>query len=369
VTELITVAFGGPSLEHDVSILTGLQAERYLRRSGATVQPLYWSRTGQWYLVPEATEARDYFDGAPAKSVEVELRLSKAPGCYRPKALGAAKVDLGVVVSCYHGGLGEGGGSQTIWEVLGVPATGGTTQAAALGLDKLAFGALLAQAGLPVLKRTLLTADADPASITGPVILKPRFGGSSIGIEVAADGESALALVSTSAHLRDGAVVEPYRPDLFDLNVAYRTYPEFETSAIERPSREKTSEIYSFDEKYVHTSGLAGAPREIPALIPEPLAEKVRGLAREVARLTGLPGLARVDFLTDGNDEVYVNEVNSIPGAMSLYLWPDHDPADLLRSLVAEASRPTRRAPTTGVNEGRALRAAGGIAGKLLPQR
>lgn len=363
---LITVAFGGPSLEHDVSILTGLQAERYLRRSDATVQCLYWDRAGRWHLVPPNSEARDYLGGAPRGSEELELRFGgTTPGFSRRRALRSVEVDVGAVLSCFHGGLGEGGGSQALWELAGIPATGGTVQAAALGMDKLAFGAVMATAGVPVLPRTLVEEGAPPA-FAGPYIVKPRFGGSSIGIAVAADYESALALAQSSPHLRSGALVEPFRPDLYDLNVSYRTYPQFETSALERPIRPEGSEFYTFDDKYIRASGLASAPREIPAQVSPELEGHVRELARRVATLTGLPGLARVDFLTDGTT-LFVNEVNSIPGAMALYLWPDADPVRLLLDLVAETRQPTRRAPTTGIDEGAALRAAGGIAGKLLP--
>lgn len=365
MTEIVTVAFGGPSPEHDVSILTGLQCERVLSRAAVEVQCLYWDRGGRWHLVPPSTEARDYLDGAPPKSTRLELRLGtgSGDGFIRKSGLRSSLLELGAVLTCFHGGAGEGGGAQALFEILGVPATGGTVAAAALGMDKLAFGSLMVAAGIPTLPRELLGEGAKP-SFEGPYIVKPRFGGSSIGIEIVEDLDTAMALRGSSLHLRAGAVVEPYRKDLFDLNISFRTYPSFQTSLLERPLKPQDGAIYSFENKYLHDSGLNSAPREIPAKVSDNMAESARELARRVSELTGLTGIVRVDFLTD-DESLLVNEVNSIPGAMALYLWPDDDPAKILLDAVEESRHAARYTSTTVYEEGAALRAAGGIAGKL----
>jgi D-alanine-D-alanine ligase len=365
VVSKATVVFGGPSAEHDISILTGLQAERVLAGAGIDVQCVYWARTDHWFLVPNNTEARDFLGGEPSGSKRLELRLGaeKGDGFYLKGGLGGAKqLDTGVVMNCFHGGAGESGGAQALFALAGFKATGGTIAAAALGMDKLAFGGVMESAGVPCLPRQLLSAAAPP-SYAGPYIVKPRFGGSSIGIEVVEDWETAVALLTTSAHLREGAVVEPNRPELFDLNVSVRTAPKLAISEIERPLRPEDGKIYSYDQKYLHTEGLASAPREFPADLPPQLRETIRGMAARVVELTGLTGILRIDFLSDGT-EVFVNEVNSIPGAMALYLWPDTPPAELLVAALEEAERvvPT---VTRNYQEGVALRAAGGIASKL----
>jgi D-alanine-D-alanine ligase len=366
MTETVTVVFGGPSPEHDISILTGLLCERVLVKSGVDVQCLYWDRGGRWHLVAPHTEARDYLSGAPAKATKLELRLGagSGDGFVRKPGLRGSQLELGAVLTCFHGGFGEGGGAQALFELLGVPATGGTVAAAALGLDKLAFGSLMADAGIPSLPRQFLGPEARP-SFDGPYIVKPRFGGSSIGIEVVDDYETAVALRASSLHLRAGAVVEPYRKDLFDLNISFKTYPDFEVSSLERPLRPGDGAIYSFQNKYIHDSGLISAPREVPAKnVSESTAKMARNLSRRVAELTGLTGIVRVDFLCDG-ENLYVNEVNSIPGSMALYLWPDRDPARILLDAIQEARLASRYLSTTSFEEGAALRAAGGIAGKL----
>ena len=338
-----------------------------------TVQCVYWAKTGDWFLVPNNLEARDFADQvnfvpSGAKRIELRIGAKKGSGFYLEGGLGGGKLlETGPLMSCFHGGLGEAGGSQALFELAGLQHTGGTVASAALGMDKLAFGGVMEAAGVPVLKRSLLSA-GEGQPFDGPYIVKPRYGGSSIGIEVVEDWETAVALLTTSPHLRAGAVVEPNRPELFDLNVSVRTAPELAVSEIEKPLRSGGA-IYSYGEKYVRSEGLSAAPREFPADLSPELRTTVQTLAARVVELTGLTGVLRIDFLSDGSD-VFVNEVNSIPGALALYLWPDTPPADILLAALEEAQR-ARPQATISYEEGVALRAAGGIAGKLqgLPQQ
>ncbi len=207
------VVFGGPSPEHEISILTGLQAERVIAGAGQEVLPLYWAPTGGWFLVPSGTEAKDYLEGAPAGARPVDVRLGAEPGLYLKGRLRSERLEIAAALSCLHGGLGEGGGYAALMALLGIPTTGGTMYASALGMDKLAFGGVLTSAGIPTLPRVALEPDVDPP-FDGPYIVKPRFGGSSIGIEIVDDVATARVVARTSAHLRAGAVVEPFRKDL-----------------------------------------------------------------------------------------------------------------------------------------------------------
>ena len=364
----MTVVFGGPSPEHDISILTGLQAERVLFAAGVEVQCFYWARSDRWYQVPAKCEARDFLGGEPKGSKPVELRFGgETSGFYAKGGLGGAKhVAVGTILNCFHGGAGEAGGAQWLFELAGLKATGASPAAAALGMDKLAFGALMHNAGLPSLVRELLSPTSEPA-FDGPYIVKPRFGGSSIGIEVAADYETAKALLATSPHLRAGAVVEPFRPDLFDLNISVRTAPSVQVSDIERPLRPEDGSIYDYSAKYVHSDGLSASPREFPAQVGDAVTARIKELAPQVVEQTGLTGIVRIDFLSDGT-EVFINEVNSIPGALSLYLWPDVPAAEVLTATIAEAEQHLAQV-TRSFAEGVALQAAGGIAGKLTGLR
>lgn len=366
------VVFGGPSPEHEISILTGLQAERVLTRAGEQVLSLYWGATGAWHLVPNGTEAKDYLEGAPSGARPLEVRLGADAGFFAKGRLRTERLEIVAALSCLHGGLGEGGGYAGLMALLGVPTTGGSLYASALGMDKLAFAGVVAAAGIPALPRVALEPDAEPP-FEGPYIVKPRFGGSSIGIEIADDVAAARAVARASVHLRAGAVVEPYRRDLVDLNIAFRTHPKLELSDIERPLRTAEGGVYSYADKYLaggggEDAGMASAPRELPADVPEDVAGRVREYARRVAAVTLITGAPRLDFLYDpSNGDVYVNEINTVPGAMGLYLWAANVPAaDVLRGMLVEARDAGVPATPSGFGSGAALRAAGGIAGKLV---
>ncbi|MGV8884302.1 MAG: hypothetical protein ACOH1T_01760 [Microbacteriaceae bacterium] len=363
------VLFGGPSPEHEISILTGLQSERVLTASGEKVTPIYWAPSGEWFLVPSGTEAKDYLTGVPKGSKPIDVRLSGEPGLYvKRKALA-----VDAVLLCLHGGVGEGGGAAALFSLLGIPATGSSLFAGAVGMDKLAFGGLMLASGVPSLQREALSPTVAP-TFAGPYIVKPRFGGSSIGIEIVDDADAARAIAKASAHLRAGAVVEPYRPELIDLNIGFRTWPQLATTAVEKPLRgDSTNGLYSYAEKYLsggegREAGLSSAPREFPAVLAEGIAEKADVMARRVAEVTGLTGVVRVDLLLDeATGDLFVNEVNSIPGAMSLYLWaPTAAAATVLTDALVEARDNRFTLPSSGFGSGAALRAAGGIAGKLV---
>ncbi|MHB1711016.1 MAG: D-alanine--D-alanine ligase family protein [Acidimicrobiales bacterium] len=366
----VAVIFGGPSPEHDVSVLTGLQAARGLVASGGdAVKALYWSKTGDWFSVDPGLEAESFVGGVPPGAVRVQFVV--APGGGFSEAAGrlgrTREVGFDVAVVCCHGGPGEDGTLQAALDLAGISYTGPSVAGASAGMDKLGFGALVANAGLPALPRTLLTADGVPPSFGGPYIVKPRFGGSSIGIDVVTDLATARARLRANPHLRSGAVIEPYRSDLLDLQVAVRSWPTLQLSAIERPVRtSESADILDYRDKYVAGEGMAGAPRELPARIAPALEDALRGAAVQVAALAGLRGIARIDFLSDGT-ELMVNEINTIPGSLARYLWVEPQVAfgELLTDLVAEARERPTHAYTVAGADGTVLRSAGSIAGKL----
>ena len=340
---------------------------------------LYWSKTGDWFEIEPTLEASSFVEGVPRGAQPLQL-VSGREGGFLPAQkqrglLGGSStrgkaLQLDVVVNCCHGGPGEDGSLQGAFDLAGLTYTGPNVVGAALGMDKLGFAALSGQSGLPVLPRVLLdrATSVDQLGFSAPFIVKPRFGGSSIGIEVVADLDSAKALFGSSPHLQRGAVLEPYRQDLFDLNVAVRSWPSLELSAVERPERTTVgAEILGYADKYVGAEGMASAPRELPASIPVDLRDRLSDVARRVARLACVRGVARVDFLSDGVGELWLNEVNTIPGSLARYLWvePVIPFAELLGAMVEEARSVPSSRPSAAGADGTVLRMAGSIAGKL----
>ena len=363
------VLFGGPAPEHDISILTGLLALREIQRSEPQTIAIYWTKTGDFFEVPGVVEAESFLEGLPKGATELTLRLGREGGFYSAGSrLGRDKpLDIGAVVLTTHGGPGEDGSLQAALDLAGINYTGPTVAGASLGMDKWAFGSMVANAGLPTLPRLLLGPDTFEIPFPGPYILKPRFGGSSIGIDVVADLATAKARLGVNSHFALGCVVEPYRADLFDIQIAIRTYPQLDLSAIEKPIRRNDrAEILDYKDKYVGGEGMLSAPRELPAQLPGNQAEAVRRYATEVARIAGVRGVARIDYLANDH-ELFINEINTIPGSLSKHLFVEPPLAfsQLLTDLLAEArERPAHRYSAAGA-DGLVLRSAGSIASKL----
>jgi D-alanine-D-alanine ligase len=364
----VLVCFGGPSPEHDISILTGLQAARILAEAGEDVAGLYWSKTGAWQQVPAVLEAGDFLRPDLPRAVPLRL-VAGADGGFVEEGkrgkLGRA-VDVGVVLNCCHGGPGEDGTLQAVLDLTGIPHAGPSATGAALGMDKLAATAVARRCGVDVNDQQAV--DGAAFAGPGPFVVKPRWGGSSIGIEVVEDVETARQLARSSVHLRAGAVIEPYLEGWADLNVAVRVHPELEISPIERPLRAGGG-IYDYRAKYIAEAGtgLEHAPRELPASVPAAVADAIDGAVRTLVPVLDGRGIARFDFLWDGHDRVLFNEVNTIPGALSLYLWAaaGHDRRAVVTDLVREAQQPGPARWTSSGADGLALRSAGDIAAKL----
>jgi D-alanine-D-alanine ligase len=364
----VAVLFGGPAPEHDVSILTGLQAARELAAARRDVLAIYWTKSGAFVAVDASLEAAAFLDGPPPRATPLSLELGADGGFTEVGRLGRShRLALDCVVLCTHGGPGEDGTLQGALDLAGVRYAGPSLEGAALGMDKLAFAAVMAAEGVATLPRVALTSSTAAVDFEGPFIVKPRFGGSSIGIDVVGDLPTARARLTANPHLARGAVLEPFRDDLGDLQVAVRTYPALELSAIERPLRRSDgAEILGYADKYVAGEGMSAAPRELPAALSASAAERVRSTATTIATACLVRGIARIDFL-EGDDELFANEVNTIPGSLSRYLFvdPPRSFLALLDDLIDEArSVPSHRYTTAGA-DGAVLRAAGAIASKL----
>ncbi len=364
------VCFGSPSPEHDISVLTGLQAARALLDRGHDVTGIFWDKQGAFWRVDAGLEAPAFADGAPRGAQPLRLAVGPEGGFLTEGRLGRSRaLDVEAVVNCCHGVPGEDGTLQSALDLAGIRYTGPSVAGAALGMDKLAFAGVAAAAGLGTLPRLPLTDPLPPEAfdLRPPLIVKPRFGGSSIGIEVVDDLDTAAALLRTSPHLTGGAVVEPYRADAVDLNVAVRTWPTLAVSAVERPLRSPDGRIYSYAEKYLQGGeGMASAPRELPADVPEAVAAAIDAAARRLIEVAMVGSAARIDFLlVDG--EVLVNEVNTIPGALGWYFWAQQGVpfGELVESLIDEATSSPGRAFRADGADGSALRTAGSIAAKL----
>ncbi|MGA3218696.1 MAG: hypothetical protein ABSE77_06415 [Acidimicrobiales bacterium] len=374
----VAVIFGGPSPEHDVSILTGLQAARALVTAGrANVEAVYWTKGERFVAVEPALEASAFLEGAPKGARELRFVAQPGGGFFmtKPGVLGAKerRLEFDALVNCCHGGPGEDGTLQAALDLAGVAYTGPAAAAATLCMDKLAFGAVVQGAGLPALPRKLVAPGSEAPDwdgMGGTYIVKPRFGGSSIGIEVIEDWADVVRYAELGGpHTVRGVVAEPFRNDAYDVNVSVRAYPALALSLFDRPLRPAgAGPILSYSDKYLGGQGMVSAPRELPAQLAPGLEKELRDAATTVAVLAGVRGVWRIDFLVEEGGQWWVNEVNTIPGSLAKYLWSGDAAVDfptLLADMIEEARRlPSAHWGSMGA-DGSALRSAASIANKL----
>jgi D-alanine-D-alanine ligase len=366
--DTVGVIFGGPGPEHDVSVLTGLQAERCLNDNGVRATGIYWSRTGDFHDVGSGREGQDFTGGAPGGSDLLYPGFGSEQGFYRRRKIGRpTPAGFRVVVVCCHGAPGECGRLQGLLDLMGLPYTGPSQPGAALGMDKLAFAAVAEFAGVKTIPRLdLVSADAAALEALGaPLVIKPRYGGSSIGVELVKDLPSARELARSGALYQAGAVVEPFLDGWYDINVAIRTWPKLALSAIERPIK-SGGPLLSYSDKYVPGQGMVGAARELPAVLSEDIAAQVLAHADTIAQAAAVRGVARLDFMTDGGS-LLLNEINTIPGSLARYLWIDPQVPffEQLTSLIDEAVASPAYRPVLQGADGQLLRSAATVAAKL----
>lgn len=359
----VGVVFGGVSPEHEVSVITSLQAAAAMDRAAYTPVPVYIAKSGRWYTGAGLLDVERYrdLDAVVAGATEVTLQRREGPGARlvgttRTLFRGPLEVGVDVLFLGLHGGPGENGAVQGACETVGVPYTGSGVFGSALGMDKVLTKVVCRDQGVPVVPwvsfreadwagREAEWLDRVEAELGLPVVVKPARLGSSIGISKAETREALDAAVEEALRYDEKVVVEKAVVALREVNCSVLGSPrEAQASVLEEPVRSSGEALLTFTEKYQRGGGgkgAKGAPRtsggkagatgsagmaSLDRLIPAPLSETdtaaARAMAVQVFRLFECSGVARIDFLLDDADgQLYFNEINTIPGSLSFYLW------------------------------------------------
>ncbi len=354
----IAVIFGGPSSEHDISILTGLQTSRILSTKYEVVN-IYWSKDNKWYLVDNDLESIDFINNSKITKKELTIKYDSNPGFYIKKK----KIAISVVVNSCHGGPGEDGTLQSLLSLLKIKFTGPDLTTSQICMDKYSFYTFMKENNIPVLEKHLISSNKQPL-FGGPYILKPRFGGSSIGVEIVDNYETAVNIVINSSLYNNGATLEPYLNDSTDLLVGMRYFPSIDYSEIEKPIRTSNMDVFTYRDKYLDNGGLEGSKRELPAKLHETIKLQIFNILDKFSQIINIRGIARVDFLL--GDQLYLNEVNTIPGSHALYLWENKGVSkfELLDNMILEAENLNFEWNIVG-SDGTALKNAKDIQSKL----
>jgi len=339
----IALIFGGKSVEHEVSVISGIQAFMNMDTDRYDVIPVYMTKTNEMYVGEDVGKIESYkdIDALLKRSERVimvadkgEVKLSHFPA----KKLGKnPEYVIDVAFPVVHGTNVEDGAFQGYLKTLGVPFVGCDVTASAVGMDKFIMKSILKDAGIPVLdaRQYTLSDYAETDSLIDdvektfgyPVIVKPVNLGSSVGISVAKDRTELSNAIDDAFKYATKVLVEHAITNLREINCSVLgDENEAEASECEEPMH--TEDILSYEDKYVSNAkgsgqkGMASVARKIPADITDERREEVRDLAVRSFKALGCNGVARIDFMIDEEtDKLYFNEINTIPGSLSFYLW------------------------------------------------
>lgn len=372
------VFFGGPSVEHEVSVISGMQAIAAMDHEKYQIIPVYVAKDGAFYTGPHLAELDSYRDITAALAAADEVLLTRRGGEAvllpdRKKGLRVPKpIPLDVAVPVFHGTGGEDGVMQAHYERVGLPYAGCGVCASAVGMDKYAMKALFMMEGVPCLPGMKFTRytyfedseaclDALEKKFSYPVIVKPYDQGSSVGIGKARDRAGLRRAMEEALRYSEAALCERAVQNLREINCAVLgDDEEARASVCEEPLN--ATDILTYADKYQSGGGSKGGSktqagggmqslsRRVPADLPEETAARVRELAVAAFHAVSASGVSRIDFLMDGaTGELWVNEINTIPGSLAFYLWEATGLTftDLMDELVRLALKRRRRRSDT----------------------
>lgn len=339
----VAVFFGGRSVEHEISVISALQAINAFNQEKYNVVPIYISKKGRWFTGSNLFNINNYrdMDALERNAEEVFMRpeygdfnlyrVNTKSGFFSKKDPVVAELHAAIPV--LHGTNGEDGVFEGLLETIGIPFAGCNTLSSANGMDKITMKMILRESGVPVVdyvwftdkqwsaKRDTLIEEVEK-KIGYPVIVKPANLGSSVGIGKAADRAQLIEKVDNACRFSQRIIVEHMIEKMKEINCSVLgDCDDHQPSVCEEPISK--GDFLSYDEKYRGgNEGMAASEKRIPAALPDETAKRVQHLACETFRVLSCHGVSRVDVMIDESDnQIYVNEINTIPGSLSYYLW------------------------------------------------
>lgn len=341
----VGVIFGGESVEHEVSIITAVQAMEYIDQNKYEIVPIYISKDRTWYTGKMLMDISIYNDFDNLKRYAKKVTLCRKNGAFYLQTINGlfkknvAEIDIAFPI--VHGNNVEDGTLAGYLDTLGIPYVGSRVLGAALGQDKVVQKQVLAAENLPIVDYTWFY---DTEYYTNndeinerinklgyPVIVKPACLGSSVGITVVKDVNDIEKAINEAIKYDTKILVEKMVDNLVEVNCAVLgNYSYQETSLIAEMLTD--NEFLTYQDKYIGNGkgakkggmkdGMASSDFIIPARLDKKMEEKVYDLSKQAFRALNLAGVARVDFLIDKKKkEVYINEPNTIPGCLSFYMF------------------------------------------------
>lgn len=346
------VIFGGKSVEHEISIISALEIMANIDSNKYKVIPIYIDKNNDWYTGEHLKDILHYRDINLVKRYAKKVSLVKRDKSFVLESLGLLKRSLFVidmVLPIGHGAFLEDGSLQGYLNMLGVPFVGSNVLASSIGQDKVIQKELFKNAGIPVCNyvwfydyefeksKDKVLNKVKPLKY--PLYVKPASLGSSIGISVVKDEKELVTAIKEAIKYDRKVIVEEKVSNVKETNISVLgNYEKQSVSEIEEINMEDG--FYSFKEKYVEGyTKVKGKDKKDKAkpLISKEMIEDMKSYAIEAFKAINASGVARVDFLINDKDKkLYINEINTIPGGLSCYLWmaKKMSPGELIDNLV-----------------------------------
>lgn len=348
----IGVIFGGKSVEHEISIISAIEAMGYADENKYKIIPIYIDKDNTWYTGEHLKSIINFRDIDLVKRYAKKVALVKIDKSFALQRLGLFKKNLcviDIIVPIGHGAYLEDGSLQGYLNMLGVPYAGPSVLGAALGQDKVIQKELLSFNNIPVVNYTWFYSyelndkklvQERLSKLKYPVLIKPSSLGSSIGIEIAEDEKDFFKKVKNTIKYDKKILVEEKVNDVKEINISVLgNYKKVEVSEIEEIN--SNDDFYSFKEKYVNNfSKIQEKDKKTKPIISKEMIEDMKEYAINTFKVLDGNGVARIDFLiNDKTKEIYVNEINTIPGSLSSYLWKAKrkDQTELFDDLISIA--------------------------------
>lgn len=336
----VGVIFGGETVEHEVSIISAVQAMEALDNDKYEIIPIYITKEKEWYTGSLLMNIENYQDLDNLKRYAKKVVLYNKNGIYvlqAQKGLRRIINEVDIILPIVHGVNVEDGTLAGYLSLVGVPFVGSDIYASTVGQDKIFMKQIFEAEKMPITKYEWFfdcEYKDDPKAVIErlkklnfPVIVKPSKLGSSVGISKVKKIEELDAAIEEAMQYDPKIVVEEMVQNLIEVNCSVLGNYEYQqTSEIEEVI--STDEFLTYKDKYLgnakggKSKGMVSTARRIPAGIEDDMRKEVRDLAKKCFRVLNSAGVCRIDFLIDSKKgKVYINELNTIPGSLSFYLW------------------------------------------------
>lgn len=335
------VIFGGETVEHEVSIITAVQAMNSMDEEKYEIIPIYIAKDRTWYTGAMLKEIDVYKNFDDLKRYAKKVTLCKRDGGYylvNTKGLIRRDIcELDIVFPIVHGNNAEDGTLQGYLDTVGIPYVGSRVLGSALGQDKVVMKQIFESCKLPIPAYTWFfdseyLDDSEKIKknikkLKYPVIVKPASLGSSVGITVVKDESEIDEAITEAIKYDTKIIVEKVIENMVEVNCSVLGNYEYQTTS-ELEEVMSTEEFLTYHDKYLgnakggKSKGMASTNRVIPARISDELKNEIKDLSKKVFRCLNLSGVCRIDYLVDKkSNKAYVNEPNTIPGSLAFYLW------------------------------------------------